>query len=219
MAGKPSKVDKLPEGLREGIAQLWTSGRYTVDQILTHLHDLAAGRRTMLPPELDVAVSVTPEALPSRSRLHAHLQGVDQVADRLQRSRAVAEALVKKLGDEPESRTARLNIELLHSAVLDLFMAADEQRASDGGGSDDAPEGPPVPMTPETVMFLAKALKDLSSARKTDADLILRMRKEVAAEMIKKLDAAETAARAAGEKGLSQARIAQLRQVLAVGAV
>ncbi|HYH17513.1 MAG TPA: phage protein Gp27 family protein [Azospirillum sp.] len=217
MAGKPSKVDKLPDPLREGIAQLWTSGRYTVDQILTHLHDLAGGRRTMLPPELDVAVSVAPEELPSRSRLHAHLQGVDQVAERLQRSRSVAEALMRKLGDEPESRTARLNIELLHSAVLDLFMAADEQQAA-GDGDGASPDGPPVSFTPEAVANLAKALKDLSSARKADADLILRMRKEVAAEMVKKLDVAEKAAKAAGEKGLSVERIAQLRQVLAGGA-
>ncbi len=185
MAGKPSKVDKLPDPLREGIAQLWTSGRYTVDQILTHLRDLAAGRRTMLPPELDVAAQVAPEALPSRSRLHAHLQGVDQVAARLQRSRAVAEALVRKLGDEPESRTARLNIELAHSAVLDLFAAADQPR--DGGDDGDGP-GAPVPMDPEAVSFLARSLKDLAAARKADADLILRLRKEVAAEMARAVE-------------------------------
>lgn len=212
MVGKPSKVDKLPEGLREGIAQLWTSGRYTVDQILTHLHDLAAGRRTMLPPELDVAVTVAPDALPSRSRLHAHLQGVDQVADRLQRSRSVAEALVRKLGDEPESRTARLNIELAHSAILDLFMAADQ--CAEGGEGGAAP----TPFDPEAVMFLSKAVKDLASARKADADLVLRLRKEVMAETVKKLDAAEKAAKSAGEKGLSEDRIAELRRVLAGGA-
>lgn len=185
MAGRPSKVDKLPEPLREGIAQLWHSGRYGLDEILRHLTDLSEGRRSLLPPELDVAVSVTADDLPSRSRLHAHLQGLDRVAEKVGRSRAVAEALVKRYGDEPESRTARLNIELAHSAVLDLFLA--DGAGAGGDGEDGA--ATPVTLDPEGVMFVSRAIKDLASARKADAELALKLRQEFARKVDTRLKA------------------------------
>lgn len=210
MAGRPSKMDQLPPELREAIEALWTSQRYTLDQLQGFLADLTSGKRSMLPPELAAAPAVPPDALPGRSGLHAHLQGLDKVAEKLHRSRAVAEALVKKLGDAPEDRVARLNIELLHGAIMDLFLAA-----GDGEGGETAG---PVTFDPEAVMLLGKALKDLAAAKKADAETILRLRKEAAAEMVKKLDAAEKAAKAAGEKGLSTERITQLRLVLASGA-
>lgn len=203
MAGRPSKMDKLPPELRAAVEALWTSGRYTLDQLHEHMRALADGRRTMLPPELQVAPAVPADALPSRSKLHAHLQGLDRVAEKLQRSRAVAEALVKKLGDEPEHRTARLNMELLHGAIMDLFLA--------DGGADDGEAGP-VTFDAETVMLLGKALKDLSAARKADAETILGIRKTVAAE------AAKAAERVAKSEGLS-AKTVELfkREILGIG--
>lgn len=197
MARRPSKAAKLPPGIRELIGALHESG-WTLDQIAAALHDLAEGRRPTLPgalpPELTDPPPLDPDALPSRSGLHRHIQGLDRLADRMARSRAVAEALVRKLGDAPEDRTARLNIELMHSAILDLFMG------SEAGGEPGDGEAPgPVTLDPESAMLLAKALKDLSSARNNDAALVIKLREQAE----KKAQAAaaravETVARQAG---------------------
>ncbi len=206
----PSKADRLPGPLKEALANLWYSRRYTLDEIKSFLEAVAAGARTFLPPELAEAaegVSVGAGDLPSRSGLGRHFKGLDQVADRLQRSRAVAEALVRKLGDSPEDRTARLNIELMHSAILDLFMSADPDA--------DGELGAPVKLDPAAAMLLSTSLKNLASAKKSDADLVLKLRQEIAKEAAKKVDAAAKRAAAAGEKGLSADALAQLRRELA----
>jgi len=207
----PSKVKKLPPEIRELISELHNTHNWTLDDIADALRDLAAGKRPTLPgslpPELAEPPLVDPDALPSRSGLHRHIQGLDRLADRMQRSRAVAEALVRKLGDAPEDRTARLNIELMHSAILDLFMSSEP-------GEDGETKGP-VSIDPESAMLLAKALKDLSSAKNNDAALIFKMREQ--AEK-KTKDAAVKAAESVGrEKGLSKDTIAAIRaQILGV---
>lgn len=172
---QPSKVDLLPPELREAIEVLWQSGRYTLEQLAGFLGDLAEGRRSLLPPELDLAVAIAPEAVPSKSGLGRHVKGLDAVAEKLERSRTVAEALVRKLGDEPESRTARLNIALLHSAVLDLFMAEPPSEENSG-------EGRAVAIDPEAAMLLGRTLKDLASANKLDMERTLGLQKAVLAK-------------------------------------
>ena len=200
-----SKVKKLPPEIRELISELHNTHSWTLDEIASALRDLAGGKRPTLPgalpPELAEPPAVDPDALPSRSGLHRHIQGLDRLADRMQRSRAVAEALVRKLGDAPEDRTARLNIELMHSAILDLFMSSEP-------GEDGEPAGP-VSLDPESAMLLAKALKDLSSARNNDAALVLKLREQ--AEK-KTKDAAAKAVETMGrEKGLSKDTITEIK--------
>lgn len=199
---QPSKVDLLPGPLREGVAKLWESGRYTLEQIAGHLGDLAAGRRNMLPAELDVAVSIPPEAVPSKSSLGRHVQGLSAIAEKLQRSRAVAEALVEKLGDAPESRAAALNIELMHTVVLDLIMAAEDAKARQG--DEDGPVG--LLFDPEQAMFLGRTLQALAGAKKADADLTMTLRRELAKQMAAKLDE-----EAKTNKGLDAATVNRLK--------
>lgn len=200
---QPSKVDLLPPELRQAVERLWTGNRYTLEQLAGFLADLASGKRSMLPPELDIVVAVTPDAVPSKSSLGRHVKGLDAIAEKLQRSRAVAEALVDKLGDAPESRAAALNIELMHGVVMDLVMAAEDAKGRPDG-DDDAPVG--VVLGPEETMFLGRALKDLAAARKADADLTLRLRAEIAKEVAAALDK-----EAAANRGLDAATVARLK--------
>ena len=206
-----SKVKKLPPEIRELISELHHTHSWTLDEITTALRDLASGKRPILPGSLPAELTepplVAPDALPSRSGLHRHIQGLDRLADRMGRSRAVAEALVRKLGDAPEGRTARLNIELMHSAVLDLFMSSE--------AGDDGESTGPVALDPESVMLLAKAIKDLSSASNNDAALVLKLREK--AEKKTKDAAVKAAETVAREKGLSKDTIAAIRaQILGV---
>ncbi len=183
---RPSSIDQLPEEIRAEIGRLRGLG-WTIDQILEHLRVL-----------LDRA--------PSRSALGRHIQGLDVMGEKMRRSRQVAEALVRELGDAPESRTARLNIELLHSAILDLHMKAAE------GEDIDADGKAALAGNPMGAMMLAKALESLSRASKTNVDFIAAAEKR-AAEKAKR-EAAEQVDQVAKVRGLQADTISAIKAAI-----
>lgn len=138
---RPSSITRMPQAVRDEIAELRELG-FTIDEIIDALKKLHG-------------------VTPSRSALGRHIKGLDKIGEKVRRSRAVAEALVRELGDAPESRTARLNIELLHSAILDLFMKAADGEAIDKDGNAA------LAGDPEGLMFFAKALDHLGRAKKS----------------------------------------------------
>jgi hypothetical protein len=155
MAKKPSSIDKLPESIREEIGRLRMNGA-TLDQILAHLH------------------TMTPD-VPSRSALGRHALKIDALGERLRRSRTMAEALASGLGDAPESQAARLNIELLHNTMMELFL-----RDADGDEASDETGKAALLGNPEGLMMLAKAVQALASASKTNEDFIAAAEKRAA---------------------------------------
>lgn len=169
---RPSTIQRLPGELRELISDLRGKGR-TIDEILSKLR------------ELDVDVS--------RSALGRHVKQLDKIGDEIRRSRAVAEALVRQYGDAPESRAAKMNIELMHSLVTRLMISEEGERAE---------------FEPLEAMQMATALQKLVQASKQDVDRETLVRKEFA----RKLDEAVAAAEEAGERGLSPERLAELRR-------
>ena len=182
---RPSKIDKLPAEVRDQIAALRAAGK-TIDEIMAALKTL----------------ELPPGALPVRSRLAVHVQGLDRLAEKVQRSRSIAEALVRKLGDAPESRQARLNIELTHGLITELMLAQGEAETSGVAEPPDASQ----------VHFLAKALDHLARAQRSDLHATLELRKQIAAEQNARVDkAAEEVGHAAREAGLSAERIAELK--------
>ena len=180
---RPSSIDQMPEEIRSEIGRLRTQG-CTIDQIVAHLQSYYG-------------------KTPSRSALGRHIKGMDALGEKMRRSRQVAEALVQELGDAPESKAARLNVELLHSAILDLNM-----RSADGELVD--PEGAAaLAGNPEGVMMLAKALDHLAKASKTNIDFIAAA--EARAELRAKRGAAAAVEATAKEKGLSADTIAEIK--------
>jgi hypothetical protein len=175
---RPSTIDQLSEEIRTEIGRLRMQGR-TIDQILAHLRTLDGDT---LPP--------------SRSALGRHIKGLEAVAERVRRSRAVAEALVGQMGDVPESQAARVNIELMHTVVMDLFTSVAE-------GDEDVPKDGKAALagSPEGVMFLAKSLDHLARASKTNIDFIAAAERR-ATEKAKR-EAATAVEVVAREKGLS----------------
>ncbi|MGH6909921.1 MAG: phage protein Gp27 family protein, partial [Phenylobacterium sp.] len=87
---RPSTIDKLDPKLRGLIGELRDKG-HTIDEILTKLR------------ELDVDVS--------RSALGRKVKQIDSIREMLKHSRDAAESIIKALGDGPENKTGRLNIE------------------------------------------------------------------------------------------------------------
>ena len=117
-------------------------------------------------------LDLPPDEMPSRTGLGREVQKIDAVLEMVRSSRDQAEALVPKIGEAAEGRQARANIELMQALVMQLLVGAA------GGG---------VKMTAKEAGFYAKTLADLSRAQKTDIDTIIRLKRELAAEMEKKL--------------------------------
>ena len=174
---RASTVDQLPEEVRVEIGRLRQNGR-TIDDIIRHLRTLDG---------------IAPV---SRSALGRHIQGMAKLGERMRRSRQVAEALVRDLGDAPESQTARVGIELVQTAILDLFMRADD-------GEDGAAESglAAVAGDPKGLHDLAKALDHLSRASKTNVEFIAAAEKR-AGERAKR-DAAAAVEIVARERGIT----------------
>lgn len=140
---RPSTIDRLDPAIRDGIGRLRERGR-TIDEILEHLKLL----------EVDV----------SRSALGRHVQKIGAVGERMRRSRAVAEALVQKFGEERDDRLVRLNIELMHGKVMEVLTAEEE--------------GEPVPLAPVEMMQVGRTIQSLASASSTDDRRNLLLAKE-----------------------------------------
>ena len=157
---QPSSIDRLPEEIRAQIGHLRVQGR-TIDEIVDHLKGM----------DVDV----------SRSALGRHVKSMAALRERLQNSRNIATALVGQFGDQPDNKLQRLNIELMHGIVMQTITATSEP--------DENGETAPITFAPEDAMFLARALKELASAQKTDSDRNILLRRELAKEATKKLDA------------------------------
>lgn len=178
---RPSSIDQLEPEIREEIGRLRGHG-HTLDEILAALRELGA------------------EEI-SRSALGRHVKNMEQIGAKLRHSRNIAEALVRQLGDAPASRSAQLNIELLHSVILDLNLASEEKADADGLAA--------LRGNPEGIMLLAKAIDHLTKSSKADID----NQKAIEERVEKRINAKNAVAikDVAKEKGLSQETVDAIR--------
>lgn len=163
---RPSSISKLPNQIREKIGQL-RDGGCTIDEILEHLNKLS----------VDV----------SRSALGRHIKKTEQVAERIRKSRMVAEAVGREFGDNEASRVARTNMEIMHSLLMKLMVGDDDEERE-------------ISFDPKEAMFLATALEKLSKASKSDLETQIKaaVEKERREAMTQAADKAETIARKQG---------------------
>jgi hypothetical protein len=175
---QPSSIDRAGREVKELIGQLRIDHGWTIDEILKKLRELG---------QADI----------SRSALGRHVKSLEEIGAQLRHSREVANALVQQLGDAPEDRTAELNIELMHTMILRLVTA-----------TNDEGDGQPITFDPEQVMFLTRSLQALAGAKKTNAETVLKVRQETAK------DAAKKAVDAAKSKGLSADTVDFIRQAV-----
>lgn len=189
MSGR-SKISRLPPEIRDKVADLHLAGR-SHDEILTHLTQLG------LPPDV----------LPHRSNLSRYIMKMDVMAAEVQQSRDLAKILVDRLGDAPETRQARLNIELLHGALTEIFHARAAKR-----DEEDAP----IILSPAQIYLLCKSLDHLTHAQQTDQESTFNLRVRIVAEQNQRVEAAAAeVAQVAKEEGLSAERVALLKAKIA----
>jgi ribosomal protein L14 len=149
MSKRPSSIDRMDPQVRDWIGRLRDQGR-TLDEIIAKLREL----------DLD--------ALPSRSALHRHLQKAEEVAERIRKSRAVADVIVRRLGESDPDKTTRMNIELMHNVLFEIASRTSDE------------DGEPVTFEPMEAMLLAKALDHLGKAAKDDVARTVTIEKRAA---------------------------------------
>lgn len=114
----------------------------------------------------------------SRSAVGRYKQKAEAQMARYREAQEVAKVWIGKLQTDPEGDVGRLLAEMLRTTAFQTM-----------GDIDEA--------TPQDIMFLGKALKDLASADKLTADRIMVVRREAAKE------AAAVAVKEAKGAGLS----------------
>lgn len=154
MAERPSSVDKLPQEVRDEIANLRGAG-HTIDEILAALRELHSAEI-------------------SRSALGRHIKSMEEVGRDIRQSREIAEMLVRNLGDEPESRMVQANIQLMHSFIMKLIIGKEDE----GREAIEA-----IKRDPQSIMMLAKSLDHLTRSSKTDADFVAKVEARVEARI------------------------------------
>lgn len=174
--GGVSSVRRLPPEIREEVNKLLDNG-LTLDSIISRLREMGV------------------ESV-SRSSLGRYKQRFEKIVEKVKRSREIADALVRQFGDEPESKSMRANIEMMHGIVSDMLMQIGDHEDGEDGPADG------VILAPKDAMNLAKALDHLSKARKADQDAILKIREEATRTATEK---AAEAVRSVGKKvGMSK---------------
>lgn len=137
----------------------------------------------------------------SRSAVGRYKKTFEEKLARYREAQEVAAVWVAKLGENPAGDVGRLIAEMLKTVAF--------QTLSDMGDEDAAAD-------PKDIMMLARAISDLEKAGKVNLDRELQIRaeaeKRARAEAAKALDKAAAEAEAAGERGLSAERLAQLRR-------
>ncbi len=167
MAKRKSSVEKLPTALKNKVNELYKSGEFTLDEILAKLNEL-------------ITIDGKNASLPSRSALHRYTKKLDKIGEKLLKRREIAKALVDKIGSEPDSAVARLNIEMMHSVLSDIQIQA---------------ESGEVVLDAEEAYYLSRSLEALAKAEKISVDTIIQVKKEALKEASK---VAEIAAKEAG---------------------
>ncbi len=165
---RPSTIDRLNPEIKDLIGKLRIDFGWTIDEILKRLRELGQG---------DV----------SRSALGRHVKSIEEVGAQLRQARETAQALMSQVGEGNEDRLVELNIELAQSMILRMLTA-----------TNDDGDGQPVQLSPMEVMLATKAIQQAVSARKSNSDLILKVRSEATKK------AAEKASTAAKAKGLGK---------------
>jgi len=148
-----SKIDKLPAELRETIGRLREAG-HTIDQIHNHLKSMA----------VDVG----------RSAVGEHVKDIDQMAQLVRETRAVSEAMLKPLADEPENRVARACIEALQALLMKLI------RRINAAGEDA--------LDSKEFKLLSETVRNLTQAMRLNQSSLLELRRVFAAEAAAAVD-------------------------------
>lgn len=168
---RQGKVRRLPEVLRAQLHTMLDAG-HTLDEISAHLKALGA----------DV----------SRTGIWRYKQQVDKVAARLRESRAMADAIMERMGAEAATgRSGDALIQMLTTLTSDYML-----RRLDN---------PDAELEIDELRSLARAVKERAQAARATQDYMVKVREDARQEEERRMrEALEKAAREAGSEGALQ---------------
>ncbi|MGH7027364.1 phage protein Gp27 family protein [Brevundimonas sp.] len=156
-----SSIEKLPPDVRDRLEDWlreFRAGRLELDEVMHRM---------------DAQFADQDVPLPSRSAVHRHSQKVQALAERVQQSRDVANQVIAQIGpDLTDGKGFQVLVQGFQSLAFDLM----------------ANLGPGETLDAENLMFLSRAIQAVTSARKTDADLHMRLKQEAAKEAAAAVD-------------------------------
>ena len=162
--GRPSKVDLLPENIRDQLHEMLRQKSITQQEILDSINDLISDEG--LPDDLKL----------SRSGLNRYATQVEQVGASLRQMREATAALTAQLGDKPTGEVTKLILEMGRGQLFKLFMAQTKAQAADPEAEVD------VGMLKEAMLAAQRLESTAMQSHKREKEIRQAFAEEVAAK-------------------------------------
>lgn len=112
--GRPSKIDLLPEAIRDQLHTLLRDKRHTQEDIRAAVNELID--ENGLPDDLKI----------SRTGLNRYASRMETVGAKIREGREIADLWISRLGDAPTSDVGKLLQEFVKSLAFETTMALSE---------------------------------------------------------------------------------------------
>lgn len=128
--GRRSKIDLLPEAIRQELDSKLRDGRLTQQDVLDYINDLID--QSQLPTEDKEELKL------SRSGLNRYASHLETIGKDLREIREVSNALVAQLGDKPTGDVSRMILEIGRTQLFKAMMTNSSKEEMDIGMIKDA---------------------------------------------------------------------------------
>jgi hypothetical protein len=128
--GRRSKIDLLPEEIRQELDSKLRDGRLTQQDVLDYINDLID--QSQLPPKDKEELKL------SRSGLNRYASHLETIGKDLREIREVSNALVAQLGDKPTGDVSRMILEIGRTQLFKAMMTNSSKEEMDIGMIKDA---------------------------------------------------------------------------------
>ncbi|GDO93274.1 DUF3486 family protein [Escherichia coli] len=159
--GRLSKVDLLPDSIREQLHQMLREKRHTQEEIREAINALIDEHN--LPDGMQL----------SRAGLNRYASRMEKVGSKIRASREMAEVWAAKLGSAPTSDVGKLLMEFVKTLAFETSMSMTEQE---------------TPVTPKALGQLALVAQRLEAAAMTSHKREKAIRDAFAQEMAEKTE-------------------------------
>ncbi|MGO3566693.1 MAG: DUF3486 family protein [Serratia grimesii] len=116
--GRPSKIDLLPEGIRDALHGMLRDKRHTQEQIREAINELIDQHE--LPDDMQL----------SRTGLNRYASRMEAIGSKIRASREMAEIWAAKLGTAPTSDVGKLLMEFVKTLAFETSMSLAEKEGT-----------------------------------------------------------------------------------------
>lgn len=159
--GKSSKVDQLPEPIKNAFIALLRDKKHSQLEILSHVNELI--EEAGLPDDYKL----------SRAGVNRYATGMETVGAKIREAKEVSNQWVAQLGSEPEGEVSKILIEMVRTLAFDQVLKLSESGAA---------------VEPKYIRQLAQGVKDLEDAATKSHKREQEIKKAFAEEKMKEME-------------------------------